>query len=126
MGLGKRTGVGRRGRVKRLSGRTGGGDSRCEFTEVEEHRFFGATPGSSFWPEGKENVGGGGWGQRRGPGWEGAWLLVMQSGLHPVGPAYFSSFLSWLSAWILEFESWLYHIPALYVPSGKFLTVSVP
>lgn len=34
--------------------------------------------------------------------------------------------LSWLSAWILEFESWLYHIPALYVPSGKFLTVSVP
>lgn len=34
MGLGKRTGVGRRGRVKRLSGRTGGGDSRCKDTEV--------------------------------------------------------------------------------------------
>lgn len=102
------------------------GTAGAKIQKYEEHSFFGATPGSLFWPEGKENVGGGGWRKRQGPGWEGAWLLVMQFGLHPGGPEYFSSFVSWLSAWILEFESWLYHIPALYVPSGKFLNVSMP
>lgn len=71
-----------------MEGTAGATPERCE-----EDGFLGATPGSLVEPEGQESVGRGGWRQRQGPGREGAWLLAMESGLHPVRPAHFSSFV---------------------------------
>lgn len=42
------------------------GTADAKTQRYEEHDLLGATPGSLFWLQGKENVGGGGWRQRRG------------------------------------------------------------
>lgn len=86
--------------VRQVSGRIGGGNKkgsqRCAKDMASLAPLQGVWAGRRTreigWRLETEQV----------PGQEGACLLAMGFGLHPVGPAHFSSFVWWLRAWILE------------------------